>query len=227
MQKFTAMLEKREFPAEFKALWDEVKRGEVEVEDAWGLDCRVLASKVLGIQRERSRAAHPPCETPCDVRSAAAQVGSQSEAAGDVPRGTSLLRIRAERIMAVLAALGFEPDEDLSTEENLSDCLSDLDWVCVGREDGIVAFRHENSDYHDQGMDWEALLAIAPFLEEGSFYEEGAGDHVEDRDGNSCPGVLRAQVEGGALRCRLYALVTDVEGRRSRQLIEEIDPQLF
>jgi len=54
VHKFTTMLEQREFPAEFKALWDEVKRGEVEVEDAWGLDCRVLASKVLGIQREES-----------------------------------------------------------------------------------------------------------------------------------------------------------------------------
>ncbi|WPP47492.1 hypothetical protein [Pseudomonas sp. AN-1] len=54
VQKFTAMLEQREFPAEFKALWEEVKRGEVEVEDAWGLDCRVLASKALGIQRKES-----------------------------------------------------------------------------------------------------------------------------------------------------------------------------
>lgn len=141
--------------------------------------------------------------------------------------GASLIRIRSEQIMAVLAALDFEPDEDFSAEDNLSDCLSDLDWVCVGREDGIVAFRHENSDYHDQGMDWEALIAMAPLLEEGSFYEEGAGDYVEDRDGNSCSGVLQARVENGVLHCRLYALVTDAEGGRSRQLIQEIDPQMI
>ncbi|MNZ51511.1 hypothetical protein D3C78_693270 [compost metagenome] len=141
--------------------------------------------------------------------------------------GASLIRIRAQRIMDVLAALDFEPEEDSSAGDNLSDCLSDLDWVCVAREDGVLAFSHENSDCHDRGMDWEALLAMAPFLEEGSFYEEGAGDYVEDREGNSCPGVLQARVESGALRCRLYALVTDAEGRRSRQLIEEIDPQLI
>lgn len=144
-----------------------------------------------------------------------------------VRSGASLIRIRAERIMDVLAALDFEPDEDFSAEDNLSDCLSDFDWACVAREDGVLAFSHENSDYHDQGMDWEALLAMAPFLEEDSFYEEGAGDYVEDRDGNSCSGVLQARVEDGVLRCRLYALVTDAEGQRSRQLIEEIDPQLF
>ena len=54
-----------------------------------------------------------------------------------------------------------------------------------------------------------------------------AGDYVEDRDGNSCSGVLQARVEGGALRCRLYALVSDAEGRRNRQLIQEIDPQMI
>jgi hypothetical protein len=54
VQKFTAMLEQREFPPEFKAMWEEVKRGEVEIADAWGLRCRVLASKVLGIQRKES-----------------------------------------------------------------------------------------------------------------------------------------------------------------------------
>lgn len=227
VQKFTAMLEQREFHPEFKALWEEVKRGEVEVENVWGPDCRVLVSKVLGIQRVRSSAAHPQRETSCEAGRGAAQIGSQSEASCDVPCGTSLLRIRTGRIMDVLAALDFEPDEDSSAEDNLSDCLSDLDWVCVGREDGVLAFRHENSDYHDQGMDWEVLIAMAPFLEEGSFYEEGAGDYVEDRDGNSCSGVLQARVEDGILRCHLYALVTDAEGRRSRQLIEEIDPQLI
>lgn len=227
VQKFTAMLEQREFHPEFKALWEEVKRGEVEVEDAWELRCRVLASKVLGIQRVRSSVARPPREASCEAGSGAAQIGSQSEASCDVPRDTSRLRIHTGRIMDVLAALDFEPDEDFSAEDNLSDCLSDFDWVCVGREGGVLAFSYENSDYHDQGMDWEALIAMAPFLEEGSFYEEGAGDYVEDRDGNSCSGVLQARVEGGALRCRLYALVTDAEGRRNRQLIQEIDPQMI
>ncbi|MNZ51512.1 hypothetical protein D3C78_693280 [compost metagenome] len=52
VRKVIRMLDEREFPAALKALWDEVKRDEVEVGDAWGLSPKVLASKVLGIQRE-------------------------------------------------------------------------------------------------------------------------------------------------------------------------------
>lgn len=137
--------------------------------------------------------------------------------------GSSLIRIRGERALSVLTALNYEPDEDLSTTENLIECLIDIDWECVNQDAGVLSFTHDP----DEAIDWQAFITMAPFLEDGSFFEERPDDYVEDLQGNSCPGVMQALVEGEILHCRLYALVETANGQRIRQLVQVLDPLLF
>jgi hypothetical protein len=137
--------------------------------------------------------------------------------------GASLIRIHGERSWPLLAALGYKPDEDLSREDNLIECLIDLDWECIDRSADTFGFRHDS----DEAIDWQAFVNMAPFLEDGSFFEERPDDYVEDLQGNNCPGLMQALVEGGVLQCRLYALLKDSEGQKIRQLVQVLDPSLF
>ena len=82
--------------------------------------------------------------------------------------GASLIRIRGERSLSLFGALGYKQDEDLSAEDNLIECLIDLDWECVERADDIFGFSHDR----DEAMDWQAFVNMVPFLEDGSFFEE-------------------------------------------------------
>lgn len=137
--------------------------------------------------------------------------------------GASLIRIRGERSLSLFGALGYKQDEDLSAEDNLIECLIDLDWECVERADDIFGFSHDR----DEAMDWQAFVNMVPFLEDGSFFEERPDDYVEDLQGNNCPGLMQALVEGAVLHCRLYALVETADGHKIRQLLQVLDPSLF
>ncbi len=140
-----------------------------------------------------------------------------------IRNGDSLIQVDHERIEEVLRVLKHGCDGDISPAQNLIECLEQLNWECVKQSPQRFSFVHNL----DEPMDWDNLQQIAPFLQDGSFFEERPGDYVQDLQGNSCPGIMRASIEGGVLRCRLYAVVTGEDGRRSRQLIEEIDPQLI
>lgn len=138
-------------------------------------------------------------------------------------RGSSLIHIRGDRVLSMLAAFNYALDEDLSTTENLIECLIDIDWECVSQGASTLSFTHDP----EEAIDWQAFITMAPFLEDGSFFEERPDDYVEDLQGNSCPGVMQAIVEEGVLHCRLYALVETASGQRVRQLVQVLDPLLF
>lgn len=93
----------------------------------------------------------------------------------------SELRFSDASLPALLAALDYEPDQDFDLERNVSDCLSDYGWCSTGHKVGLLTFEFQSDD--DQEMDWEVLLTLSAFLEEGSYYEERSGDYVEDVDG--------------------------------------------
>lgn len=141
----------------------------------------------------------------------------------DARNGGSLIKVDGAQIGALLSALKFPTDSELSLGENLVECLAELDWQCVEQSPTVFSFSYDS----EMPMDWDQFLQIAEFAMDGSFVEERPGDYVQDLQGNSCPGVMRASVEDGVLRCRVYAIVSDADGLRSRQLIEEIDPQLL
>jgi len=135
----------------------------------------------------------------------------------------SLIRLDAGQIQSLLHELAFDYDEGMSQGDNLVACMEQLDWECVEQSSQTYSFVH----HLDSPLDWDILKQMAKFLQDGSFFEECPGDYVLDLQGNSCPGVMCASIEGGVLHCRLYALVKDANGVRTQQLIEEIDPQLI
>ena len=133
----------------------------------------------------------------------------------------SELRFSDANLPALLAALDYEPDEDFSLERNVSDCLSDFGWYATGRNGGLLTFEFQSDD--DVEMDWEVLVSLSAFLEEGSYYEERCGDYVEDADGELRSGILRAWMEGGQLKGIIYALVPAPDGQHIRQpMVSEI-----
>jgi hypothetical protein len=140
-----------------------------------------------------------------------------------VRNGDSLIQIGREQIEEMLRVLKHGFDGDISLVQNLIECLEQLNWECVEQSQQRFSFVHDL----DEPMNWDNLQQMAPFLQDGSFFEEHPGDYVQDLQGNNCPGVMRASIEGSVLRCRLYAVVKGEDGQRSRQLIEEIDPQLI
>lgn len=137
----------------------------------------------------------------------------------------SQLRIHPARLDGLLAALDYEPDEDFSLERNVSDCLSDYQWYATGEQDGLLTFAFQSDD--DVEMDWEVLLTLSAFLEDGSFYEERAGDYVSDAEGNARSGLIRAWVEGGQLRAMVYALIPTADGQYQRQPVQVLDPRMI
>lgn len=141
----------------------------------------------------------------------------------DVHNGSSLIKVHSGQVGALLSALKFPADSELPLRENLIECLGELDWRCVEQATPIFSFAYDS----EMPMDCDQFLQITKFSMDGSFFEERPGDYVQDLQGNSCPGVMRATVENGVLRCRLYALVVGVDGQRTRQMVEEIDPQLI
>jgi hypothetical protein len=136
----------------------------------------------------------------------------------------SELRFSDASLPALLAALDYEPDQDFDLERNVSDCLSDFGWYATGRNVGLLTFAFQSED--DQEMDWEVLLTLSAFLEEGSYYEERCGDYVEDADGQPRSGVVRAWMEGGQLKGMVYALIPTADGQRIRQAVEPFDPRM-
>lgn len=141
----------------------------------------------------------------------------------DIRNGKSLIQVGRERIEVMLQVLTYRCDAEISLEQNLIDCLQQMDWEYVEQSAQTLSFVHDAQ----AAMDWDNFQKIACFLQDGSFFEEHPGDYVQDLQGNSCPGVMRASIEGGVLHCRLYAVVKDEDGQRSRQLIEEIDSQMI
>lgn len=141
----------------------------------------------------------------------------------DIRNGRSLIKVDSGRIGSLLSTLKFPVDSELSLYENLIECLEERDWQFVEQSSTVFSFSYDSEIL----MDWEQFLPIAQFLVDGSFFEERPGDYVQDLQGNSCSGVMRASVECGVLRCRVYAIIRAADGLRTRQLIEEVDPELF
>ncbi|WP_278958462.1 hypothetical protein [Aquipseudomonas alcaligenes] len=137
----------------------------------------------------------------------------------------SELRFKDSHLPALLAALDYESDEDSSLEENVSDCLGDLGWYATGRKDDQLTFEFQS--YDDEEMDWEALLTLSAFLEEGSYYEERCGDYVEDADGQPRAGVVRVWMESGQLKGMTYARIPGEDGQRIRQPVGPFDPRMI
>lgn len=137
----------------------------------------------------------------------------------------SELRFSDASLPALLAALDYEPDQDFSLERNVSDCLSDFGWYATGRHVGLLTFEFQSDD--DEEMDWEVLLTLSAFLEEGSYYEERCGDYVEDADGQPRSGVVRVWMEDGQLKGMVYALIPAPDGQRIRQAVEPFDPRMI
>ena len=136
----------------------------------------------------------------------------------------SELRFKDANLPALLAALDYESDEDFSLEDNVRGCLGDLGWYVTGRKDDQLTFEFQSDD--DEEMDWEVLLTLSAFLEEGSYYEERCGDYVEDANGELCTGIARAWMERGELKGMTYALVPGADGQHIRQLIGAFDPRM-
>jgi len=141
----------------------------------------------------------------------------------DVRNGNSMITIDCSRVSALLAALDYSGDDDLEPANNLIECMLLNDWGCVEQSAEFLVFTHDP----EEPVNWDSFVQLVPFVQEGSYFEQRPGDYVQDLQGNSRPGVMRASVEGGVLHCRLYALVKGADGFSIRQLIEEIDPQLI
>ena len=137
----------------------------------------------------------------------------------------SELRFKDSHLPALLAALDYEPDQDCSLERNVSDCLSDFGWYATGRGSGLLTFEFRSDD--DEEMDWEVLLTLSAFLEEGSYYEERCGDYVEDADGQPRAGVVRVWMESGQLKGMTYARIPGEDGQRIRQPVGPFDPRMI
>ncbi|SEL45600.1 hypothetical protein SAMN05216214_112106 [Atopomonas hussainii] len=137
----------------------------------------------------------------------------------------SSLRIHRRQLAAVLQALDYQPDEDFSLAHNVCDCLSDYHWYAAAPQDEWLSFEFASDD--DEQMDWEVLLTLTPFLEEGSYYEERAGDYVLDAQGQQRTGLIRAWVEQGQLKGMIYALVPDPTGSAVREPVAALDPRMI
>lgn len=141
----------------------------------------------------------------------------------DIRNGNSRINVHSAQIGTLLSAVKFRADNDVSPGENLIKCLEELDWRCVEATAPVFSFVYDS----ETPMEWDHFQQIANCLMDGSFFEERPGDYVQDLQGNSCSGIMRATVEDGVVRCRLYAIVKGADGQRTRQLVEEIDPQLI
>lgn len=139
----------------------------------------------------------------------------------DVRNGNSMITIDCSRVSALLAALDYSGDDDLEPANNLIEYMLLNDWECVEQSAEFLVFTHDP----EEPMNWENFVQLVPFVQESSYFEQRPDDYVQDLQGNSRPGVMRASVEGGVLHCRLYALVKGADGLSIRKLIEDIDPQ--
>src|SRR5690606_19759210 len=112
--------------------------------------------------------------------------------------------IERRNYQAVLSVLEFIIDEEKSQEVNLIDCFSDYSLEVIKREDNQIVFAVGNSN-SDEDFDWNLMLTLTPYLEEGSFYEERPPE-MEDSEGRTYDGVFVGTVEKGHLIRRCYEL---------------------
>lgn len=113
----------------------------------------------------------------------------------DTATRSSRLLIEEARIADVLSLCDFDPDDTVTPQENLVDCLGDYDLRFTGEDkQGRLAFAVDD-DEGDADYDVEPLVKLAPCLVDGSKVV------VESDDG-----LTVYEVVGSALREDLHEL---------------------
>lgn len=138
---------------------------------------------------------------------------------------TTRLVVPIENITSIIEVLDFYTDEDKSPEENVKDCLADVDFEFVEKNEHSLIFRYSPDDSEDEpSIDWEAINQIATYLSPETLIEEYI-PYMEDENGREYKGLFVGTIDNGVLVRNCYELVKK-DDAFDRVFIEEFDRDL-